>query len=77
MRFIAVAVAVATIAAGVGTAHADPTPAPGPYQIQGPDGPVVRGIPSYPAICLAHPRACSMTWNPDTGAWTPPGTEAP
>jgi hypothetical protein len=73
----AVALAIAAVAAATGTAGADPTPEPGPFQIIGPNGPVVQGAPTYPPICLAQPRACSLTWNPDTGAWNAPGTGSP
>jgi hypothetical protein len=77
MRLLALwAVAVATVLSAAGTAHADdPTPAPGPYQIIGPNGPVLGGLPTYPTVCAVQPRACNLTWNPSTGAWdAPPGT---
>jgi hypothetical protein len=79
MRFVAVAAAVAIMVAAGGTAHADPTPAPpGPFQIQTPRGPVLGGLPTYPAVCAAQPRACNLTWNPNTGAWdAPSGTDSP
>jgi hypothetical protein len=60
-------------------AGADPTPAPpGPYQIISPSGPQIGGLPNYPAVCAAQPRACNLTWNPNSGAWTAPsGTGSP
>jgi hypothetical protein len=74
----AVALAAVWAIAGVGTAGADPTPAPGPYQIIGPNGPVLGGLPTYPTVCAAQPRACNLTWDPNTGAWdAPSGTGSP
>ena len=59
------AVAVATVLSAAGTAHAgDPTPAPGPFQIIGPNGPVVQGVPTYPPICLVAPLACALRYTP-------------
>jgi hypothetical protein len=67
---------VIAMAAGTGTAVADPTPAPGPgYVIQGPGGPSVGGLQTYPPRCAVQPRACAGNWSPDTGSWVfPPGT---
>ncbi|MGO8964411.1 MAG: hypothetical protein ACLQGN_12390 [Mycobacterium sp.] len=76
-QLICAALLAATAMTVAGTAGADPTPAPGPYQILGPNGPVVGGLPTYPTRCLAQPRACAMTWNPNTGAWEAPGTGSP
>jgi hypothetical protein len=77
-KIVLAVAAVAAMVAGVGTAGADPTPAPGPYQIIGPNGPVLGGLPTYPTVCAVQPRACNLTWNPNTGAWTAPsGTGSP
>jgi hypothetical protein len=72
----AAALAIAAVAAA-DTAGADPDPTPPPspgYQILTPEGPTVGGLQTYPPICAAQPRACNLTWNPNTGAWSPPGT---
>ena len=45
-------------------AGADPTPAPSPFQIIGPNGPVVQGVPTYPPICLVAPLACALRYTP-------------
>jgi hypothetical protein len=76
MRLLALwAVAVATVLSAAGPAHADPTPAPAPpYVIVTPGGPTVGGLRTLPPVCAAQPRACNLTWNPNTGAWDAPGT---
>jgi hypothetical protein len=73
-----VALTIAAVAAA-GTAGADPTPQPAPpYVIETPAGPAVGGLQTLPPVCAAQPRACNLTWNPNTGAWTaPPGTGSP
>jgi hypothetical protein len=68
MRLFAVA-AVAAMVAAAGIAHADPAPPPGPYVIPGPSGPVVGGLSTLPPRCAVQPRACQLTWNPNTGTW--------
>jgi hypothetical protein len=69
-------ICAAVLAAGAvvmaGTANADPTPEPGPYQIQTPGGLVVGGLRTLPPVCAVQPRACSMTWDPNTGTWNAP-----
>ena len=77
VRIVLAAVAAAVTVAAAGTAAADPTPSPGPYQIITPSGPQIGGLPNYPPICLTQPRACALTWDPNTGSWTAPGTGSP
>jgi hypothetical protein len=74
---LAAAAVAAMVVAAPGTAHADPAPTPAPsppYVIQTPAGPTVGGLRTLPPICAAQPRACDLTWNPDTGSWQAPGT---
>jgi hypothetical protein len=78
MKLLILAAAVlAAMLAGSATAGADPTPSPGPYQIITPNGPVLGGIPTLPSVCAVQPRACALTWDPNTGAWERPGTDSP
>ena len=64
VRNILSAAVAAMVAAAAGTAGADPTPAPSPFQIIGPNGPVVQGVPTYPPICLVAPLACALRYTP-------------
>jgi hypothetical protein len=74
---IAAAAVAAMVVAAAGTAGADPAPPPPPYVIVTPGGPTVGGLQTLPPVCAAQPRACNLTWNPNTGAWTaPPGTDS-
>ena len=73
-NIILAAAAVAAMVVTAGAAGADPeTPAPSPpYVIQTPAGPVYGGLQTYPPVCAVQPRACNLTWNPNTGAWDAP-----
>lgn len=71
-QLICAAVLAASAVVMAGTANADPTSPPSPYQIQTPSGPVYGGLRTLPPVCAAQPRACNLTWNPDTGAWDAP-----
>ena len=61
---LAAAAVAAMVVAAAGPAGADPTPAPSPFQIIGPNGPVVQGVPTYPPICLVAPLACALRYTP-------------
>jgi len=69
-RLVAALAALRVAAAGV--AHADPTPPPPPYVIVTPGGPTYGGLRTLPPICAAQPRACNLTWDPNTGTWQAP-----
>jgi hypothetical protein len=58
------AAAVVAMVVTAGTAGADPAPSPSPFQIIGPNGPVVQGVPTYPPICLVAPLACALRYTP-------------
>src|ERR1700689_5495304 len=73
-RFIVALAVLGGVSLSLAEAHADPTPEPSPYQIQGPNGPVYRGMRTLPPICGVQPRACARNWDPNSGAWGfPPG----